>query len=385
MRSALIIGAGSYVTGDSFGPGVVLPSLMELKRRCRIDEIIIGVREKRDDSFWSKVDGLGKIMGVKAEVREFVFTEARDLEELDLSNMAAFISVPDANHGEYLDLFVDRGVPTWVVKPLCGDGTKALEIAGKAKNHGVPLWVDYHKRFDENNLMLKEVVDSGERGRMLLYSVKYSQPATIPLSDLRAWSSDVDVFQYIGCHYVDQVFFLHPGSIPERVSATGIPGRLKTSGGPEYDIVHAIVDFRLPGGEMLRGDFNIAWNDPEGASAKSDQRVEAQFEDGRVIADQKRRGFELWGDKKVEEINPYFFQFYRDPIQGDIRRPEGYGFKSIANFIESVDKKTSIESTGLPWAWNSCGADLVIDGARASMRAGGEWRPVSWPLPPLYL
>jgi predicted dehydrogenase len=373
MRSALVIGAGSYAVGDSFGHGVVLPSLIELVRAGRVADICIAVRSPRSPEFWSRVDALTREMGAEVEITELVFTGLGDLEGLDLSNTAAFVCVPDTVHVEYLDFFVDHGVPTWVVKPICGDGSVALRIADKARSASVPLWVDYHKRFDANNRLLKEVVDVGAQGRMLLYSVQYSQPATVPLRELKAWSSDINVFQYLGCHYVDQVLFLHPDCVPERVSATGLTGSLKRSGGPEYDIIHAIVDFRLAGGEVLRGDFNIAWNDPVGASAKSHQRVEAQFEHGRVIADQKRRGFELWGAEKIEDVNPYFFQLLPDSSESGIRRASGYGFSSIANFIDRMDSAASLKSTLLPWAWNSCKVDVVIDGVRESINTGGEW------------
>ncbi|MBE9529355.1 MAG: Gfo/Idh/MocA family oxidoreductase [Proteobacteria bacterium] len=374
MRSALVIGAGSYAVGDSFGHGVVLPSLIELVRAGKIADICIAVRSPRSPEFWSRVEGLKAEMGSDIEIREFVFTGLGDLEGLDLSNTAAFVCVPDTAHEEYLDFFVDNGVPTWVVKPLCGAGPAASKVAGKARRAAVPLWVDYHKRFDSSNRLLKEHVDSGAHGRMLLYSVQYSQPATIPLSDLKVWSSDVNVFQYLGCHYVDQVLFLHPESTPERVSATGLPGSLKSSGGPEYDIVHAVVDFRLASGALLRADFNIAWNDPAGATAKSHQRVEAQFEQGRVIADNKRRGFELWGNEKMDDINPYFFQLYADLDEPGIKRATGYGFGSIANFIDRMDDAASLESPLLPWAWNVLWVDAVIDGVRESIEAGGEWR-----------
>lgn len=373
MRSALVIGAGSYVVGDSFGHGVVLASLMELVRAGKLSDIHIAVRTKRDDAFWKRVEELKAKMGVDVEISEFVFTSVNDLTQLDLSNTTAFVCVPDRAHGEYLDFFVDNGVPTWVVKPLCGDGPAAKSVASKARAAALPLWVDYHKRFDASNRIIKELVDAGEHGRMLLYSVQYSQPSTIPLSDLKAWSTEVDVFQYIGCHYVDQIFFLHPGCVPERISATGLPGSLKSAGGPEFDIVHALVDFRLATGELLRGDFNIAWNDPTGTTAKSHQRVEVQFEKGRVIADQKRRGFELWGGEKIEDINPYFFQFYRDHVEPGVRRATGYGFESIANFVDRIDDEASLKSPLLPWAWNSSVTDIVIDGARESIRSGGEW------------
>lgn len=379
MRSALVIGAGSYVLGDSFGHGVVLASLMELVRAGKLTGIHIAVRTKRDDNFWKRVEELKAEMGLDVEVSEFVFTGISDLEGLDLSNTAAFVCVPDRAHGEYIDFFVDSGVPTWVVKPLCGDGLTAKSLAGKARDAALPLWVDYHKRFDASNRKLKEIVDGGEHGRMLLYSVQYSQPSAIPLSDLKAWSKDVDVFQYIGCHYVDQIFFLYPDIVPQRISATGLPGSLNSAGGPEFDIVHALIDFRLATGELLRADFNIAWNDPLGATAKSHQRVEVQFENGRVIADQKRRGFELWGTEKTEDINPYFFQLFCDTKEPGVRRATGYGFDSIANFVDCIDDVVSQESPILPWAWNTSATDIVIDGARESIRSGGEWNCLKLP------
>jgi len=369
MYKALVIGSGSYVIGDSLGMGVIMPSLMELSKQNLIDEIILVVRTPRSTEFWERVRKIGESLSSKITVNEVIINTPLDLVRLIDTKTISFIAVPDQFHKTYLEILVDNQVPTWIVKPLTGGGDDSRKLALRSKSFGVPLWVDYHKRFDISNLLLKKSIENNAYQNILNYSVQYSQPNILPLGDLKKWAKSVDVFQYIGCHYVDQIFFLFPNCEPIRISATGIKGFLSKNDGPEYDIINVILDLKNDD-NFFRANFNVSWNDPNGSQSKSHQRLDIQFEDGRVIADQKIRGYQVWNSSKTEEINPYFFQIIND---SEYNAPAGYGFDSIRNFITAISDKTRHDNKSLPWAWEVYRTDIVLDYAKASLRANGDW------------
>ena len=317
-------------------------------------------------------------MNSSVSVVENVITDAGDLESMDFSDSVAFIAVPDVSHYEYAKVFLSRNVPLWIVKPLTGEGKLAYELAHLAHESGTPLWVDYHKRFDTSNQKLRQIIKEKDYGHLHIYSVQYSQPSTIPLQDLSLWANNVDVFQYIGCHYVDQILYLYPDAVPKRISSTGVEGYLISKGGPKYDLINTLIDFNLKDGKTLRGVFVVGWNDPPGSPSKSHQRIDLQFETGRIIADQKVRGFQLWETKKTEEVNPYFFQMIDRPVGNGVG-PSGYGFESIREFFECLNSKNRFSDIRLPWGWNTYKTDFVLDASKKSLALSGEWVPIIIP------
>jgi predicted dehydrogenase len=370
MKEALLIGAGSYVIGDSISDGVVLPSLMYLQKEHKIGKVNLVVRSKRSAEFRSSVHRYSKKMGYNFDWGEIVIESPESLEAVNLKEQIAFIVVPDAHHFEYLEYLLTNGVPTWCVKPLTGEGKLSHKLAKMSKDLNIPLWVDYHKRFDVSNQKIKKILFDNKYGLLKLYSVQYSQPQIIPTTDIVTWAKNVNVFQYIGCHYVDQIFYHFPNAKPVRVSATGIPGQLVKNNGPEFDIIHAIIDFKIEETHNLRTDFTVGWSDPNGASGKSHQRLDLQFENGRIIADQKVRGFQSWDHTKITESNPYFFEFLLDKNNEIIC--SGYGYESIEKFIGICDNQ-DWQNYRYPWASSTFQTDFVLDAVNESLKENGAW------------
>ena len=80
-----------------------------------------------------------------------------DLEYLITTKevFASFISVPDRSHCEYIERFLFHKIPTWIVKPLTDNLEQAMNIT-KLENKDL-LWIDYHKRFDTSNMLIKKL------------------------------------------------------------------------------------------------------------------------------------------------------------------------------------------------------------------------------------
>ena len=374
-KNAIIVGSGSYVLGDTFGRGVLLPSLLYLQKSGKIENIYFAVRSKRTEKFYIEIEEYKKLLNSDYNPEVVIYNKIEEIKFIDLDNSLAFIAIPDNVHYEISSFFIQHSVPIWIVKPLTGNFDESKKLCDLSFKFGSKIWVDYHKRFDPSNLKIKESVDSGEFGDLSVYSVQYSQPAILPLNDLKLWANDINVLQYIGCHYIDQIYFLYPDIQIERISCVGIEGSLIKKGGPKFDIIHCIIDFTTSSKKKIKFDLNVSWSDPKFAPGKSHQRVDLQFENGRIIADQKNRGMEIWSDSRFDQVNPNFFQIFKNPFTEEYS-PYGYGFESIERFIEIISNPQSIfveNSKIFPWAFNCIKTDYVLSLALKSLNENGSW------------
>jgi predicted dehydrogenase len=375
IKDAIIVGSGSYVIGDSFGRGVVLPSLLYLQKTGKIRNIILAVRSERSPKFYNELEDFKKLLNTKYTPEIIIYKSIEDLIKLDLKNSLAFIAIPDNVHFEISSFFIKNYVPIWIVKPLTGNFESSKKLCELSLINNTKIWVDYHKRFDPSNLKIKEAISSGNFGDLNVYSVQYSQPSILPLNDLKFWSKDLNVLQYIGCHYIDQMFFLYPDLQFDRISCHGIEGFLIKNDGPRYDTIHCIIDFKTNNDKLIKFDLNVSWSDPKYSPGKSHQRVDLQFENGRIIADQKHRGMEIWSDNRFEQVNPDFFQIYLNPFTEE-NSPYGYGFESINKFIsiETNINNTKINDSKIfPWAINCLNTDFILSKAEESLKDNAAW------------
>jgi predicted dehydrogenase len=373
-RSAkvLIIGSGSYVIADPYGPGVVLRSIMgwgaERDHDLSVDVTFRSAAKR--GVVESAVADIRREVGTNLQVSTLPIGGAAETIRRGEAS-AVFVCVPDSAHAEYVSLAAASGVPVWVVKPLSGNLESARELVRIARGNNAPIWVDYHKRFDPSNRLLRSVIAGQDYGRPLIYDVQYSQPRNLPL-DTFGWAADVDVLTYIGCHYFDQLEFLFPGFEARRVMALPINGEIfRKIGARAHDVVLATVDGEWQG-QSLRATFQVGWNNPLGAPSKSFQKVEMTFERGRIEADQMRRGFEAWSDKGVAEVNPYFFQRIHDPMLG-ADRYAGYGADSVHAFLDyclsaETDRSTLRKSPTAPWLENTMLVERLLAAAQESLR-----------------
>jgi len=372
-KTILLVGTGAFVTHDSYGPGVIARSLAQwcarnpesdpwrLQVACRSD-----AGRTRFELEWKTIQQ----EVANAPSIETIRCDGPDLDAAYARAHAAFVCVPDESHADYLERALAARVPTWIVKPMTGEGEASRFLAEAAQTAKVPVWVDYHKRFDVSNRSLRSTIAGGEYGRPLLYSVRYSQPRDLPLDGF-AWADETDVFTYIGCHYVDQLYYLMPDLKVEHVSARGLSGPVHAVlGGQAWDTVVARIDGRL-GDHAMTAQLEVGWSNPLGSPTKSLQVVECSLERGRIFLDQSRRGTEIWDDRGVAVPNPYFFTRLHDPIRGEDAY-QGYGYDSIAHFLDFTvagenEQSMLLENASLPWAHEAARTDAVLDQIRDAL------------------
>jgi len=383
----LIIGAGMYVCGRGTAEyGTVLPAVCEwLRRKLPLGNLYLAATSFESIKIAKeKLNALNASMGTDLVLKAFpnvgevaAFDHYKRVLETISKPACAIIAVPDHLHSEIGQDCLNSGLHVLMVKPLApklDEAKRLLEVQRKNLRYGA---VEFHKRFDRSNLKMKEMIQKGNIGDPLYFLVEYSQRKIIPSQIFAAWVKNTNVFQYLGVHYVDIIYFV-TRAFPARVMAMGQYGWCKKNGFHAFDSVHATIEWRLRDGKTFLSYLMTNWIDPNGTSAMSDQRIKVIGTAGRYEADQKRRGITIVTDTKgIEEPNPDFCAAYLTP-EG-LTGYKGYGIESIHTFMKDVldleigrTTLKHLESTRATFE-ESLPSTAVVEAANQSLKQHGQW------------
>ncbi len=108
----------------------------------------------------------------------------------------------------------------------CCKYAQAVEIEQLARDRGLFVGVEYHKRFDRRALEARGQYRRGRFGEFRCGEAKLVEPYYYRHSNFQNWFTreNSDPFTYIGCHYVDLVYFI-TGLRPVEVSVRGVEGK----------------------------------------------------------------------------------------------------------------------------------------------------------------
>jgi len=374
-----------YVCGrGTEGYGTILPAVYEWIRNGVFEDIYIaGASPNGINIIKKKVEKLNKLYGVNVVPKYFPVDNTCNPEAYknaiqEIQKPAcAIVVVPDNLHKEVTEYSMRNGMHTLVVKPLAPTVKEVNELIELQEKHNVYCAVELHKRLDRSNLMLRDTIADGKIGDPLYFIVEYSQRKSIPKERFKEWVETTNVFQYLGIHYVDIIYYT-TRAIPQRVMATGQKGYLSSKGIDTYDSIQAVIEWKLPSGVSFVSSFFTNWVDPEKSSAMSDQKIKVVGTKGRFEADQKNRGIYMINDETgAEEPNPDFCSMYGSE-KGDISF-KGYGIDSITHFlndvslIESGDLKTEDLEDKRPTFKNAIVPTIILEAVNRSLEENGRW------------
>jgi len=381
----LIVGAGMYVCGrGTTGYGTILPALFQSKREGWDLEVKVAATSAASiKALRKKLAGLRKMFGFGLEVECFPKGKKRDSRAYlqPIKNGwqpdCAIVSVPDHLHFGITAELLKRDISCLVVKPLAPTLREARELVKLQRARNVYGAVEFHKRYDRSNLKLKEAIVQGKIGDPLYFIVEYSQRKSIPLGNFKSWAARSNIFQYLGVHYVDIIYFATRAR-PKRVMALGQKNYLKAKGVDTYDSIQCVIEWESPNRRRFTSAILVNWIDPEGTSAMSDQKIKVIGTKGRYEADQKKRGICLVTDAAgIEEPNPDFSAFYANGAGEMTFR--GYGAESVIQFVKDVrgimDGDISLaELAGKrPTFSEALVSTAVASAANQSLKRNGAW------------
>ncbi|MBI5140261.1 MAG: Gfo/Idh/MocA family oxidoreductase [Candidatus Vogelbacteria bacterium] len=384
--TVLVIGAGMYVCGrGTDGFGTVLPALYQAKKQGLVGRVVIAATSPESIKVLkAKVKKLNLIFKDELSISYLPDRKKRDPEaykkafDLGINFDCAIISVPDKQHAAVTSYLLRKKLHCLVVKPLAPtlkEVKQLIELQLASQVYGA---VEFHKRYDRSNLKLKDVIREGKIGDPLYFLVEYSQRKSIPLEKFKHWVNQTNIFQYLGIHYVDIIYFA-TGARPIRVMAIGQKNYLKSKGVDNYDSIQCVVEWRLPNGKEFSSTLLTNWIDPEKNSAMSDQKIKIIGTRGSYEADQKDRGITMvTDDDGIEVPNPDFSSFYGQSGTEDFSF-QGYGYQSIRRFLADVVavKEGTIMPAALEGRRPTFSASIVptavIEAANKSLARGGKW------------
>ncbi|HHT9106574.1 MAG TPA: Gfo/Idh/MocA family protein [Candidatus Wujingus californicus] len=382
----LVIGTGMYVCGrGTNGYGTLLPAIYEWKRRYGIigDVYIAGSHFEGIKILKEKVSELNKLFGFEILPRYFPEKDVLNHEAYKKAVQeirkpaCAIIVVPDNLHKKVAEDTIKNSLHTFVVKPLAPTIQEVFELVELQRKNNVYCAVEFHKRFDRSNIKLRDTIIRGDIGDPLYFVVEYSQRKSIPSERFKTWVEATNIFQYLGIHYVDIIYFSTRAK-PQRVMAVGQKNWLLQKGINTYDSIQVIVEWEMPNGNKFTASFFTNWIDPENTSAMSDQKIKVIGTRGRYEADQKMRGIYIVTDEKgIEEPNPDFCLMYGIK-EGEISF-HGYGIDSVLQFLKDVRDieagiiKIDVLEGKRPTFRDAIIPTIVIEAANRSLAEDGKW------------
>lgn len=269
-----------------------------------------------------------------------------------------FVAVPDQMHYDVIKCALAHDQHVITVKPLVLRHDQAVEIEREAHEKGLFVGVEYHKRFDDRNLMARAAYHEGRFGEFRMGQARLHELWYYRHSNFQNWmtTENSDSFAYIGCHYIDLVHFI-TGLRPTAVS------------------VYGIVD-KYPNGRegFLWTDGRVIWENgaclnvqnslsfPDEAPGGNDQGMTILCDggDGGDRGDRGGRGAYIGhsdqfrgvehcyvarggdpGDTLYAEPNPDYFKLVAAGGKG--LTPVGYGYRSIAALLSAAAR---VEASG---------------------------------------
>jgi D-galacturonate reductase len=385
--NVLIVGTGMYVCGRGTGGlGTVLPTVAQAQRDGMVGEMLIAATSDASIAqLEEKATQLRERLDAPVQLHAHVVgangTSYQDLVQMLRQPACAIVVVPDHLHAQIGLELIEANCPVLMVKPLTPTLAEAGQLVDALEERQLYGAVEFHKRFDEANLLLRQTIRDGRLGVLRYINVTFSQRRSIR-DTFHAWIDQTNIFQYLGVHYADLIHFL-TGALPQRVMATGQPRGVASVS--QYDAIQATIEWYVPDTQhTFLSTIATHWIDPDMSSAMSDQKITVVGTEGRYESDQKRRGVQLVTQRNgIEEVNPYFNQIYAGAAGG--MGIAGYGPKSIRQFLGDVCGLAA-GTTDLatlqrhrPTFQQALVSSAVIDAVRQSVLQDECWIPVKVP------
>jgi predicted dehydrogenase len=247
--------------------------------------------------------------------------------------------------------------------------------------------------------MAKRGYALGHFGEFAMGEAKLIEPYYYRHSNFQNWFTcdKTDPFVYIGCHYVDLVYFI-TGLKPVALSVSGVKGRFP-NGNEGYLWSNGRV--RYENGALLSVTDGLGY--PDLAAGSNDQGLlmycEGKDVNGMIEHRDNDRGVRYsylegigCGGSHYNYVSPDFYRLV--PWEGAGFKPVGYGYESVAANLEAmarIESETAaqpekdalarrreliaeIDRQGLlATPANSFINELVVEAARLSIIADGVW------------
>jgi predicted dehydrogenase len=249
------------------------------------------------------------------------------------------VAVPDHFHYPVICEALEHDQHVLSVKPLVLEYAQAKELEALAHRKGLFVGVEYHKRFDRRALDARGLYRRGRFGEFRCGEAKLIEPYCYRHSNFQNWftKENSDPFTYIGCHYVDLVYFI-TGLRPVEVSVRGVEGAFPNG---KIGYLWSAGQVVWENGAILNVLNGLGY--PDEAAGTNDQAL-CMFcegvDQGAIIRhdDQFRGVSHGYTDRKsgaaFRFVSPDYFRLV--PWEGEGLKPVGYGYDSIEAIVQAA-------------------------------------------------
>jgi predicted dehydrogenase len=332
----VVVVGGGMITHDQ-----ILPSLYHLQRQGRVGSIKISALNSAPLKTLAEAKALQEAFPGQTfepfpkldEPPDKTFPELfkEVIASLEPHNLVV-VAVPDHFHDPVIRAALERDQHVLCVKPLVPSYAQSVEIEELARSRGLLVGVEYHKRFDRRALDARRQYRAGRLGEFRLGEAKMIEPYYYRHSNFQNWftKENSDPFTYVGCHYVDLVYFI-TGLRPVEVSVRGVEGTFPTG---NVGWMWAAGRVLWENGAVMSISDGLGYPD-EGAGT-NDQCLVMYCEGddcaGILKHDDQYRGVRHgYVDRQAGAmfrfVSPDYFRMV--PWEGEGLKPVGYGYESV--------------------------------------------------------
>ena len=345
------------VGGGMISEEVVIPTVLQEQKRGRVGDVSIASRRsatiKHLKEFFKGYEFKGYPdpaieTNLEADHSDIYKQAIADLGE----HGVVIVATPDHLHTPVIMEAIKAGRHVVVEKPLCLKVDEARQIMSVAKDKGVYVLTDYHKRHDRAIKAVKFKYSQGDLGEMLHGHAWIEEKREMALDVFARWCEKSSPFEYIGIHYADVYYFV-TGLKPKKLTAFGQKKFLPKHGKDAFDAIQATIVWEDDSVLFIQ----TSWVCSEYNSTLTNQGMQLSGTEGEYWADHKDRNLHFVTQKKgYEDFNPNFFKGYNDWDEPDVIEWVGYGYDSIKQGLDDA-RNIEMEIMSLP-------ADQVIPARR---------------------
>jgi len=276
--------------------------------------------------------------------KEFEFTPYKDYREMLEKEQLDGITVvtPDPYHKDIVLAAAEAKVNVLCEKPLDVTVDGCQQMIDACEKAGILLMVDFHKRYDEYHIAMKQKIDAGDLGDIQYGYAHMEDRIEVPKDWFPGWAKNPSPAWFLGIHFYDLARFLM-GANGVEVWASGRKGRLTSFGVDTWDSISAMV--RFDNGSTV--SFDTSWILPYEFEAVVNQGIRLVGTHGLLECDSQDRGtITCIADDApgvvsgktarvgMETHNKSFLRLRFDKKGREIY--EGYGMDSIADFAYNL-------------------------------------------------
>lgn len=293
---------------------------------------------------------------------------------------AITIFTPDTTHYPIALYAIERKIHVLVTKPAVKTLDHQQALLAAAKEHGVFVYVEHHKRFDPAYADARFKAQS--LGDFNYWYSYMSQPKS-QLETFKAWAGvDSDISYYLNSHHIDicESMVSERGYVPFKVSASASKGVAVGLGcdPATEDTISLLVQWKLKSdpSKIATGVYTASWTAPQKAGVHSNQYFHYMAAGGEIRIDQAKRGYDVADDKLgfLAWYNPFYMRYAPDE-EGNFNGQGGYGYVSFEKFVDGcqlVNKKgaegiAELDKRGLPTLRNTIATTAILHAGRVAL------------------